>query len=356
MNHPDPVVQEVIDTWLPRFLAAGIELGDIDAALSSVTTWTDWGPAWMSIAAQHEEIGEEAWADGRRFSAIAEFQTAYKSYHLAYFISVDDVELHERGLRKMVEVHDRIMPFERPAIEKVEIPFEDTHILGLFSKPQGVDNPPVVIVLPGLDSTKETRHSGRQGLMKRGMAVLSLEGPGQGEVSLRMPIRPDYESTAAAAIDYLASRGDVDADRIGVNGASLGGYYAARVAAHEPRVKATVANCGPYDWAECFDDLPIVTRQAFRHYSASATMEEAKDKAAGLNLHGLTVSGPLYVIQGELDPLIPVSHGERIAAMGTGEVVYNLVKNGNHGVNNLRYRAFPPANDWLARHLGAVVG
>jgi pimeloyl-ACP methyl ester carboxylesterase len=69
-----------------------------------------------------------------------------------------------------------------------------------------------------------------------------------------MPIRPDYEATAAAAIDYLTARGDVDADRIGVNGASLGGYYAARVAAHEPRVKATVANCGPYDWAECFDD------------------------------------------------------------------------------------------------------
>jgi hypothetical protein len=71
-------------------------------------------------------------------------------------------------------------------------------------------------------------------------------------------------------------------------------------------------------------------------------MEEAKEKAAGLTLKGLSIAGPLYVIQGELDPLIPVSHGERIAAMGTGEVVYNLVKNGNHGVNNLRYRAFPP--------------
>jgi dienelactone hydrolase len=356
VNHPDPVVQEVLDCWLPRFLAGGIELGDIDAAVAAITNWTEWGPEWMRIAAVHEGLAEEAWAEGRRFSAIAEFQTASKCYHLAFFISVDDVELHEEGLRKMVECHDRVMPFERPAVEKVEIPFEDTHILGLFSKPAGIENPPVVIVLPGLDSTKETRHSGRHGLMKRGMAVLSLEGPGQGEVSLRMPIRPDYEATAAAAIDYLIARGDIDGDRIGVNGASLGGYYAARVAAHEPRVKATVANCGPYDWAECFDGLPIVTRQAFRHYSSSATLEEAKEKAAGLTLKGLSIAGPLYVIQGELDPLIPVSHGERIAAMGTGEVVYNLVQNGNHGVNNLRYRAFPPASDWLAQQLGAVVG
>ncbi len=354
MNHPDPVVQEVLDCWLPRFLAAGIEVGDIDAAVANVSTWTDWGPEWMRIAAVHEDLAHEAWAEGRRFTSIAEFGMAAKCYHLSYFISVDDVELHERGLLKMIECYDRVIESER--VEKVEIPFEDTHILGLFSKPAGAENPSVVIVLPGLDSTKETRHSGRQGLIKRGMAVLSLEGPGQGEVSLRMPIRPDYESTAAAAIDYLTARGDVDADRIGINGASLGGYYAARVAAHEPRVKATVANCGPYDWAECFDDLPIVTRQAFRHYSACSTMEEAKEKAAGLTLEGLSIAGPLYVIQGELDPLIPVSHGDRIAAMGTGEVVYNLVKDGNHGVNNLRYRAFAPASDWLARQLGAVVG
>jgi dipeptidyl aminopeptidase/acylaminoacyl peptidase len=353
VHHSDPIVQEVLDVWLPRFLAAGVEIGDIDDAITNIGDWTDWGPEWMRIAAVHEALAEVASAEGRMFTAVAEFQAAWQCYHLGYFISVDDVDLHERGLRKMVECHDRVLAYQRPAVEKVEIPFEDTHILGLFSRPLGVERPPVVIALPGLDSTKETRHSGRQGFLRRGVAVLSLDGPGQGEVSLRLPIRPDYESTAAAAIDYLASRGDVDANRIGINGASLGGYYAARVAAHEPRVTATIANCGPYDWAECFDDLPIVTREAFRHYSASASLDEAKVKAAELNLRGQSIAEPLYVIQGELDPLIPVSHGERIAAMGTGEVVYNLVINGNHGVNNLRYRALPPATDWMAAHLGA---
>ncbi|MDH4117036.1 MAG: esterase FrsA [Acidimicrobiia bacterium] len=351
MLHPDPIIQEVIDIWLPRFLAAGIEIGDIEATTVRMTTWHDWCPEWTATAEIHEALGEESLAAGHQSTGVAEMHTAAKCYHLSYFLSVSDVAAHEHGLSKMVECFDRASSYESPAVEKIEIPFEDTHILGLFSKPARVERPPVVIVLPGLDSTKETRHSGRHSLLRRGAAVLSLDGPGQGEVSLRLPIRADYEAATAATIDYLESRGDVDVDRIGVNGASLGGYYAARVAALEPRVKATIANCGPYDWGECFDDLPIVTREAYRHYSGATTMDEARAKASELNLRGLSVSSPLYVIQGELDPLIPVSHGERIAGMATGEVVYNLVSGGNHGVNNLRYRAFPPATDWLLDRL-----
>jgi fermentation-respiration switch protein FrsA (DUF1100 family) len=98
-----------------------------------------------------------------------------------------------------------------------------------------------------------------------------------------------------------------------------------------------------------------VTQDAFRHYSGSTSMAEAREQAKALTLRGTTIAGPLFVIQGGLDPLISTSHGERIAALGTGEVIYHLVPEGNHGVNNLRYRALPKANDWLARHLGGTI-
>jgi len=355
LNHPDPVVQQVLDIWLPRFLAGGIEIGDIGLTVRAIGGWRDWGPCWMETAALHEALGEEAQVEGRTASATQAFMTASRCYHLAYFLSVDDLALHRRGLDKMVECHDRVLPYDRPAAEKVHIPFEGGHLLGLFSRPVGIERPPVAIVLPGLDSTKETRHGARGSLLRRGMAVLSLDGPGQGEMSLTSTIRPDYEVAVAAAIDWLAGRDDADATRVGVTGSSLGGYYAARGAAFEPRVKATVVNCGPYDWGECFDDLPVVTREAFRHYSGSSSMAQAKKRAKALTLRGASIAGPLFVIQGDSDPLIPTSHGERIAALGTGEVVYHLVREGNHGVNNLRYRAIPMANDWLAARLGGLV-
>jgi 2,6-dihydroxypseudooxynicotine hydrolase len=286
-------------------------------------------------------------------TAVSELMTAARCYHLAYFLSVSDPDMHHRGLHKMVECHDRALPHDRPRATKVEIPFEGSNLLGLFSVPEGVDLPPVVIVLPGLDSTKETRHGGRGGLLRRGMAVLSLDGPGQGEMSLRTTIRPDYEVAVGAAIDWLEARSDVDAGRVGVNGASLGGYYAARAAAFEPRVKATVENCGPFDWGECFDDLPYVTREAYRHYSGATDMVQAREMASALTMKGATISSPFYIIHGEVDPLIPAEDARRLAAICTGEVVLNVVPNGNHGVNNLRYLAAPAANDWLAERLRA---
>src|SRR3712207_7132279 len=43
--------------------------------------------------------------------------------------------------------------------------------------------------------------------------------------------RSDTEAWGAAAVDYLQARPDVDGDRIGIVGWSLGGYYAPRAAA-----------------------------------------------------------------------------------------------------------------------------
>lgn len=189
--------------------------------------------------------------------------------------------------------------------------------------------------------------------MARGMAVLSLDGPGQGEASQWSTARPDYEVAITAAIDWLEGRDDLDAARIGLVGASLGGYYAPRAAAHEPRVMATVANCGPYDWAACWDGLPEVTRRAFAHYAGARSPEHALRLAAGFSLDGHldALDRPLLVFHGSADPLIPWEQGARIAAEAAGPSEFVLVEGGNHGINNYPYRWITRAQDWLADHL-----
>ena len=135
---------------------------------------------------------------------------------------------------------------------KIVIPFPEADLVGLLSVPAGDVPAPLVIFLPCLDSTKEQRHGGRGPLLRRGMAALSLDGPGQGEMSTKLPIRHDFEVAVAAAIDALTGHPRLDTSRVGLIGASLGGYYACRVAAFEPRVTAAVANCGPYRWIDCW--------------------------------------------------------------------------------------------------------
>src|SRR5256885_10489414 len=53
-----------------------------------------------------------------------------------------------------------------------------------------------------------------------------------------LPIRGNYETAVKAVFDFVETRRDVDASRIGLWGVSLGGYYAPRATAFEPRVKA----------------------------------------------------------------------------------------------------------------------
>jgi 2,6-dihydroxypseudooxynicotine hydrolase len=356
IHHSDPVIQEVLDIWAARFLHGQVALGDLTATVERIGTWPDWGPEWMKTARVHEEMGEQAREEGRRISAVASFLNAAACYHLSYFLSVDDEAAHTHGLAKMVECHDRVLPHMQPPVEKISIPFPDADLVGLLSFPAGGGPSPIVIFLPGLDSTKEQRHGGRGPLLRRGMAVLSLDGPGQGETGTKLPIRHDYEVAVSAAIDYLEGRDEIDATRVGLIGASLGGYYACRAAAFEPRVTAAVANCGPYNWIECWDELPEVTRGAFRKYSWSSSDDEAREKAKALDLTGVAemITQPLVVVHGMLDPLIGVEHARRTAEEAPNATLIT-VDDATHGVSNLGYKFAPWVDDWMAGQLGGTI-
>jgi 2,6-dihydroxypseudooxynicotine hydrolase len=140
-----------------------------------------------------------------------------------------------------------------PPGERVTIPYEGTQLAGILRKPKGRTQPPVVVMCVGLDSTKEEMDVYESIMLARGLATLVFDGPGQGEAEYEIPIRGDYEAPVAAVVDYLETRSDVDAARIAVWGVSLGGYYAARAAAFEKRLKACVSLSGPYSWVEIFD-------------------------------------------------------------------------------------------------------
>ena len=125
-------------------------------------------------------------------------------------------------------------------------------------------------LIPGLDSTKEEFFNWENVFLQRGLATLSLDGAGQGESGFAIHIRPEYEQAVTAALDALAERRDLDLDRVGAVGVSLGGYYAPRAAAGEPRIQAVAGVSGPFNFGECWDGLPPLTRETFRHHSGAA--------------------------------------------------------------------------------------
>jgi 2,6-dihydroxypseudooxynicotine hydrolase len=213
----------------------------------------------------------------------------------------------------------------------------------------------VVAFACGLDSCKEETDAYEAPFLTRGMATLAFDGPGQGEGEYDFAIRGDYEVAVKAVIDFIETRRDVDATRVAIAGISLGGYYAPRAAAFDKRIKACLALGGPFDWGECIDNVPDLTREAFRVRSKSANIEEARRKAATLSLKGVAqnITCPIYIMNGKLDRIVPAKDSERLANEVKGPVVLNLVEEGNHIANNRAYCWRTQSADWMAEQLGA---
>ncbi len=350
----DKRIEIALRAWAPRFVASGVPLADFEQVTAGLTRWDEWCAAWSARAAVHEELGRQALAGGYGISAAGHLTRAALCYHFGKFMFVHDRAQMQAAHLKTVECRDLALPHLDPPGERVAIPFQGGTLYGILRKPAGAAKPPVAVICVGLDSTKEEMDVYENILLARGMATLPFDGPGQGEAEYELPIRGDYEVPVAAVVDFIERRGDLDASRIGVMGVSLGGYYAARAAAFEKRLKACVSLSGPYSWVEVFDARNELSREAFRVRSHSKTMEEARAVALTLTLEGAAknITCPLYVVGGELDHLTPPHNAERIAAEASGPTVLDIVKGGNHVVNNRRYMYQTQTADWLARQLG----
>ena len=349
----DERVEIAIHHWAPRFVSAGVPLADFDEVTAAITHWDEWCTVWSKRAGVHEALGREALAAGHNLSAGGHLTRASLCYHFGKFMFVHKPEEMRRAHQKVVECRDLALPHLDPPGERVSIPFEGKTLYGILRKPRGAQRAPVVVMCVGLDSTKEELDAYESIFLDRGMATLVFDGPGQGEAEYEIPIRGDYEAPVKAVIDYIETRNDLDIERVGIMGVSLGGYYSARAAAFDKRIAACLSFSGPYSWVEIFDGRNELSRVAFRVRSHSKTMEEAREKAKALTLAGAAknITCPIYIVGGELDRLTPPANAERIAAEVSGPKVLQIVKGGNHVVNNRRYMYQTQSADWMAQQL-----
>lgn len=352
----DALVKSAISHWGPRFVANGVALTDFEEVCASVEKWDDWCAAWSKRAGLHEDMGREALARGHLLSAGEHLQRAGVYYHFGKFLFVHDVPQMKAAHMKAVECRHLAAPHLAPAGERVEIPFERSTLKGILRKPAGVTKPPVMVMACGLDSCKEETEAYEQPFLARGIAILVFDGPGQGEAEYDFPIRGNYETAVKAVIDYIETRDDLDQERIGMWGVSLGGYYAPRATAFEPRIKACVALSGPWSFGEAWDGLPQLTREAFRVRAHCATQEAARDVAMTLSLGGGVaerIRVPMFIIAGKQDRVVPWQDAERLARTVQGPVEFLLIEDGNHVANNRGYRWRLQSADWMAEQLGA---
>lgn len=226
-----------------------------------------------------------------------------------------------------------------------------------------------VVFFGGLDITKEIQFCmAARELSRRGIACLVVDGPGTGE-ALRhnaVTLRHDYEVAGSAAYEYLAGRGDIDPNRIGVIAVSLGGYYAPRCAAMDPRFAACVA------WGAIWDYHLLWLRRIEHAYNTSLsipgdhicwvlgvdTTDQALDALRDFTLEGIVqeIRCPFLVVHGTNDAQVPLSDAHTLYERAGSEVKeLRLFDAEEGGAQHSQIDYLPAAaayiSDWLREHL-----
>ena len=204
------------------------------------------GPAWYDamtdMGARMERLGEADLAEGNELTASRKFHRA-----ASYLLRADRIVSHDDprqlvAYKRALTNYRRARELAKDGVEFVDIPYEDGVIPALLVRaPSDDDAPaPIVVHIQGFDSVKETQFPMFGEYRRRGLSLLIVDQPGAGG-ALRLhglTARYDTEAYVGPIIDWILSRPDIVTDRIGLCGLSMGGYFAPRAAAVEPRVKA----------------------------------------------------------------------------------------------------------------------
>jgi len=351
----DPQVDLIFSHFIPRYEATGVDPNDLRKLMRSITRWEDWCRIWSEEGARHERLAEEAMALGRTLTAAEAHVRASIYYHYGKHLFAAQADEFRNAHDAMLRCYMAgVTTLPNPA-ERVEFPFRGVAMPGWLRKPGGVEWPPVAVILPGLDACKEELHAWAEAFVDRGVAALTLDGPGQGETSFHLPTTHEWGAVLGAVIDVLEKRGDVDGSRVGVVGQSLGAIYAPLAAAGEPRLKACIANCGPFDWGAVLPKMPRVSQEVFRVRSHAKSMDEAYALAKKITLEGQAerIACPLLVVFGAGDRLVPPSEGERLVKAASGPSQLVIYEEGNHVCFNISYKFRPLTGDWMAEQLRA---
>ena len=335
--------------WAPRFVANGTDSGDVQATISRVRRWDDWCREWSVTALHYEKLAEDADSD---ITAGEAWRRAALCWHWGKFVFSEHPGQQREAHEHTVACYRRGAGTLTPPAELVAVPYGDATLAAYLRVPDQATGA-AVIMIPGLDSVKEELQATAEYFLRRGLAVIAVDGPGQGEAEYAgLFIEPAYEKVTSAVVGYLGTRPEIDADRVAVFGVSLGGYYAARSAAFSPGLKAAVDLAGPYRFDHDWDELPPQTRATFQQRSGAANAEEARHQAGLLTLADAAprITIPLLVAHGTEDRLIPAAHAQRLADEAPGAELL-LYPGGNHGLTSNAFESRSRMADWLAAHL-----
>lgn len=354
---------EIVDMCAPILDAAA---NGADAGTPAfMRAWAEMGNKLIGLASEDE-------AKARAFSASNKLERAS-----LYLFTAERMQGHGAPGRGAIyasarDTFDRSTALGKLNRERVEVPLAEGTMPALYTRAPGDGPKPVVVFCNGLDSCKELLFWTRlpEELARRGISTLCVDQPGSGE-ALRLqnlPVDPHSEHWASKAIDWLETQSDVDAKRVGMTGISLGGHFAPRAVAYEPRFASGAVWGANHNWREVQDkrmaregENPVPHYWAHVHWAFGASDQAdflAKSDAMNLNGHMDRITVPFLVTHGANDRQISVDYADDlydqlVNSPRREKVIFTSREGGveHVGADNMAYGR-DLISDWFGETLG----
>jgi dienelactone hydrolase len=329
-----------------------LDFSDIQRILGRVTDLRTWYESWHAEALEAESLAAEFLTQGRRVSAADLYHRASACHHWAAYLAKVGSDQRAEGRAERVRCYREAVGLWAEAIDPITVPFGSTSLPAYLHRADGAALAPCVVMVCGADSVKEEYHNWARQFVRRGLNVLTFDGPGQGEMQGRLPMRPDFwEEPMGAVIDALDTLGTVDATRVGVWGSSMGGFLVLRAAAFEPRILAAVASGGFYDFRD-YRVWPVTTQLNMMEDLMLSSLSDARayvEQHCTLKGVAEEISIPYLVIHGARDELVQIQESELMASGPRAEFVN--FPDGFHTCTNYNATMVPLMCDWMAKML-----
>jgi 2,6-dihydroxypseudooxynicotine hydrolase len=380
----DAAFQQMNDVWakdgsngfarlyaLPYFRAEmiGLDHTEVARVLAKVRTFFDggrngdWIETWSGAGAEYQERAERAESAGHEATAGDLYLAATACYFVAAYVihAFEPIESREQAHRQSIDCY-------RLGARHYHFPAEEFHfvadgitIRGYLRTPVALSKRwPCVILVGGANSTKEENHATANYFLRRDMAVLTFDGPGQGEYlqDFGRPMRrAAFDRAISGAIDALAADSRIEPGSIGLWGKASGSIPALHACSADHRIKALALHPGTYRWSDFYDAFPVLPQKL---EMAAFLGARSFDELAGLIFFEMTVEGvvgdvtcPILAVSSEHD-IIPADQGARLRAEAGNDVTLVVLPGQVHG--GPPTIALPLEADWMRDQLAGATG
>ncbi len=225
----------------------GLDPGDVKEAFVSIHTRDkdEWAAGFMGVADRYMNEAQ-ALEKTDPTKANADYIRAWRLYSFGRW-PIPASAGKQRSYEKAIEAFRAHARFWDPPLEMVRIPFEGKEIIGYLRLPKNAKGPvPLVLAVNGLDSRKEDLSESFSAILPFGIGFLAVDGPGTGQNPIK--VSENAERVLSRVLDYIATRPEIDKNRVAMHGVSWGAYWATKMAIVEhARLRGASAQSPPTD-------------------------------------------------------------------------------------------------------------